>query len=339
MSQMFFLQSHPKVFSVAKIPLHGYYCICDLPQTQHMQYYVQICPFFPCIIIRKGDLTNMMIRFSPLKQKKLLRLVAAALAVLILAGLIRPLSVNAAPADYKGKVIAVSGDSISSFYGVIPPSYDFSYPANDIDPISPAYVDQMWWQQVINNTGAVRGTIASSNNTTVAGNSLDMISKVGCGIKRLVDLQASGQRPDVIFVYLGANDLLQNIPLGSYYPGKPAPAEGIVNNFADAYNMMLIKYRVFYPNAQIICLTCPELVSFQNYDTKTGPSRKVNALGLSINDYNRIIRQVAAGNGCKLIDTYYCGLSVQNAAAFTREGIHPNILGHSLFAYYVLMNL
>ena len=281
----------------------------------------------------------MMIRFSPLKQKKLLRLVAAALAVLILAGLIRPLSVNAAPADYKGKVIAVSGDSISSFYGVIPPSYDFSYPANDIDPISPAYVDQMWWQQVINNTGAVRGTIASSNNTTVAGNSLDMISKVGCGIKRLVDLQASGQRPDVIFVYLGANDLLQNIPLGSYYPGKPAPAEGIVNNFADAYNMMLIKYRVFYPNAQIIFLTCPELVSFQNYDNKTGPTRKVNALGLSINDYNRIIRQVAAGNGCKLIDTYYCGLSVQNAAAFTREGIHPNILGHSLFAYYVLMNL
>ncbi|MBP3217405.1 MAG: SGNH/GDSL hydrolase family protein [Lachnospiraceae bacterium] len=282
----------------------------------------------------------MMIFSARLKLKKHLPLMAAAAALFILAAsLARPLPVSAAPSDYTGKVIAVSGDSISSFYGVIPPSYDFSYPANDIDPISPAYVDQMWWQQVIKNTGAVRGTIAASNNTTVAGNSLDMISKVGCGIRRLVDLQASGQRPDVIFVYLGANDLLQNIPLGSYYPGKPAPAEGIVNNFADAYNMMLIKYRVFYPNAQIICLTCPELVSFQDYGSKTGPTKKVNALGLSINDYNRIIRQVAAGNGCKLIDTYYCGLNVQNAGAFTREGIHPNILGHNLFAYYVLMNL
>ena len=244
---------------------------------------------------------------------------------------------QAAVSDYTGKTIAVSGDSISTLYSAIPAGYDFSYP-EDVPNPQITQPGQTWWGIVMNNVKGKQGVIAANNNTTVAGNSLEAKSKVGCSMKRSFDIGMKGQ-PDVIFIYLGVNDLLQDVPLGSYYPGKPCVAEGEVTTFADGYNMMLTKYKTLYPNAQIICMTCPVVTSYTDYETKAGAAIRKNKLGLTILDYNNVIRQVAAGFGCKVIDAYYCGLTPENSALFTKEGIHPNACGMQLIANYVLMSL
>ena len=266
------------------------------------------------------------------KFHKITAAILSAVVVLSAAASFTSVDAQAAVSDYTGKTIAVTGDSISSFAGVIPSTYDFSYPEGEV-----AYPNQTWWGIVIDSVKAKRGMICGSNMTTVAGNSLETRSKVGCSMKRVFDVGAV--KPDVIFVYLGVNDLLQDIPLGSYYAGKPVVAEGEVNNFADGYNMMIVKLKALYPNAQIICMTCPMVTSYTDYATKAGASVRKNKLGLTINDYNNVIRQVSANYGCKLIDAYYCGLTAENAALFTREGIHPNGVGMQLIANYILMSL
>lgn len=230
---------------------------------------------------------------------------------------------------YYGKRVSITGDSICSFTGWSPWAYGTMYPNSGVMD-----VNEMWWKRVSDALGMTVCVDASWAGSQTAGNSLDMTGKTGCGIKRIVDLTAkNGTKPDVIFVMLGTNDMIGSLPLGTYYAGKPAPAEGIIDNFADAYNMMLTKLSAFYPAAQIVCFTC-----FPDTDITTC-GKHTNALGLNIESYNSMIKTIAAGHGLQCVDTWDCGIDRQNAASTTLEGIHPNSLGFQYAAAYVVQHM
>jgi lysophospholipase L1-like esterase len=230
---------------------------------------------------------------------------------------------------YYGKRVSITGDSICSFTGWSPWAYGTMYPNSGVMD-----VNEMWWKRVSDALGMTVCVDASWAGSQTAGNSLDMTGKTGCGIKRIVDLTAkNGTKPDVIFVMLGTNDMIGSLPLGTYYAGKPAPAEGIIDNFADAYNIMLTKLSAFYPAAQIVCFTC-----FPDTDITTC-GKHTNALGLNIESYNSMIKTIAAGHGLQCVDTWDCGIDRQNAASTTLEGIHPNSLGFQYAAAYVVQHM
>ena len=230
---------------------------------------------------------------------------------------------------YYGKRVSITGDSICSFTGWSPWAYGTMYPNSGVMD-----VDEMWWKRVADALGMTVCVDASWAGSQTAGNSLDMTGKTGCGIKRIVDLTAkNGTKPDVIFVMLGTNDMIGSLPLGTYYAGKPAPAEGVIDNFADAYNMMLTKLSAFYPAAQIVCFTC-----FPDTDIASC-GKHTNALGLNIESYNSMIKTIAAGHGLQCVDTWDCGIDRQNAASTTLEGIHPNSLGFQYAAAYVVQHM
>lgn len=228
-------------------------------------------------------------------------------------------------AKYAGKTVSITGDSISSFYGYIPKDYGFNYPQKGLDN-----VNHTWWMQVINACGMKLLRNASGVNAHASGDSTDTTGIIATSNRRMVDLFGPGAtRPDVIFVMIGTNDFNQSWPLGSFRAGMPL-YEGNQPTFAEGYNLMLAKLRAIFPDSEIICFTCIPLTE------KDLVTKHVNNLGLTIDDYNAMIRTIASAYGCEVVETALCGLSEANAQLFTLDGCHPNVFGATLMAQYTI---
>lgn len=104
----------------------------------------------------------------------------------------------------KGKSISILGDSISTYQGYIPSGYACFYPEtqNDVKDVT-----QTWWMQVLYNTGMRLAVNGSYSASAVCGDSQAEDSSAGCSTRRINELMgADGTVPDVILVYMGAND-------------------------------------------------------------------------------------------------------------------------------------
>lgn len=228
--------------------------------------------------------------------------------------------------SWSGKKASVCGDSISTFTGYIPENYSKFYP--EYGEIKT--VEETWWMQVIRRTGMELCRNASYSGSMVSGQSQDNYDGAfACGNQRMADLaSAEGERPDVILILMGTNDLLSNIPLGSY-DGVSAVQEGYVQNFSEAYGLMLDKMHMWYPDAEIYCCTMVE-VSRWNEAGDVFPFQ--NEYGLTAKDYNNCIKAVAQAKGISVIDVYECGIVSENAWQYTSDGTHPNVDGAALMA-------
>lgn len=227
---------------------------------------------------------------------------------------------------YEGKKVSFCGDSISTFTGYIPENYSKFYPEDgDIKT-----VEDTWWMQVVERTGMTLCSNASFSGSTVSGQSQDNHEgKYSCGNQRIADLTGEeGSLPDVIIILMGANDLLNHIPLGGY-DGVSAVPEGNIETFSEAYALMLDKMKMWYPDAEIYCCTIAE-VSRWNENGEKFPF--MNAHSLTAKDYNAWITAIAQAKGVKLIDVYSCGLTFENAKENTSDGTHPNAAGAKLIA-------
>ena len=124
-------------------------------------------------------------------------------------------SQNQTPRDLSGLKLSILGDSISTFDGYIPTDYNIFYPGSgDIST-----VEKTWWWQVMNATGMELNANASSSNTTITGDSLDTTgSAPGCSTKRMIDLTPGddGPAPDILIVFMGTNDFLRSVELGTF---------------------------------------------------------------------------------------------------------------------------
>lgn len=228
---------------------------------------------------------------------------------------------------WASKKLAICGDSISTFTGYIPDNYSKFYPENgDITD-----VEDTWWMQVVRRTGMELLKNASYSGATVSGQSEDNHDgRFGCGNQRIADLAGEdGRAPDIILVLMGANDLLNDIPLGAY-DGSSAVPEGNIETFSEAYALMLDKMKLWYPDADIYCCTIAEVSRWNDETGEKFPY--TNAHSLTAKDYNAWITAIAQAKGVKLIDVYSCGLTFENAKEHTSDGTHPNAAGAKLIA-------
>lgn len=234
---------------------------------------------------------------------------------------------------WAGKKVSVCGDSISTFTGYIPENYSVFYPEyGEVQS-----VEETWWMQVIGRTGMELCRNASYSGSTVSGQSQDNHEGAyACGNQRVADLASTeGSWPDVIIILMGTNDLIDGIPLGSYDGVSPVE-EGYIQNFSEAYGLMLDKMHRWYPDAEIYCCTIAE-VSRWDEEGETFPFQ--NEHGLTAKNYNDCIKAVAHAKGDAVIDVYGCGITYENAKEYTSDGTHPNAAGAALIAEKVCEGL
>ena len=240
---------------------------------------------------------------------------------LIAAGLLN----NAPDSSLKGKTVSILGDSISTYAGYIPEGYACFYPDanNDVTDVT-----QTWWMQMLYNTGMRLLVNGSYSASAVCGDSRAENSSAGCSNRRVTDLMgADGSVPDVILVYMGANDFFHSIELGTYSEVATHRTDHFVWNFTEGYELMLQKLQAVYPTSRIYCMTLIE--------SNSGDHPRVNENGNTIADYNRRIKEIAAAHGLPVIDVHNCGIEVYELNQYTSDGTHPNKAGAQKMATYV----
>ncbi|BDF44268.1 SGNH/GDSL hydrolase family protein [Eisenbergiella sp.] len=239
---------------------------------------------------------------------------------LIAAGLL------SAPIDspLKGKSLSILGDSISTYQGYIPSGYACFYPesGNDVKEVT-----QTWWMQVLYNTGMRLAVNGSYSASSVCGDSQAEDSSAGCSDRRIKELAgADGMPPDVILVYLGANDFFRCMDLGKF-EGITGRGEKYYTNFTEAYERMIQKLLNTYPTSRIYCMTLIE--------ANSGDHPRINEKGNTIADFNGRIKEIAAAYGLPVIDVHNCGMEVYELNHYTSDGTHPNKEGAAKMANYV----
>lgn len=220
-----------------------------------------------------------------------------------------------------GTTFSVMGDSISTYQGYNPEGYRVFFPeSGDVKDVA-----DTWWQQVADDLELTLLANGSSSASTVAGDSTGTDDpQCACNEFRTDALLGpEGECPDRIVVYLGANDMIQSVPLGDN-DGTGAVEEGLTASFSDAYTLMLDKLQAKYPSAEIYCCT---LHPMGNYGTDTPYVAFVNGIGLTAEDYGRVIAQIAEKRGLSVIDLYDCGIKVENLQEMTSDGVHPTAAG------------
>ncbi len=215
----------------------------------------------------------------------------------------------------QGLGLSVVGDSISTYEGWIPEGFNGFYPENgELTDAS-----QLWWQRLLKDTGMELCANNSSAGSTCAGDSDKEDIQSGCSSFRLsYTVGKQGRLPDIIIVYMGTNDLLESVPIGDN-DGTALVEEGEIDNFSDAYCMMLDKLESEYPIARIYCCT---LTQVGDWGTERPYEPMENSLGMTAKDYSERIRLIADTRGLPVIDLYDCGIEIDNLTEMTSDGVH-----------------
>lgn len=228
--------------------------------------------------------------------------------------------------NYKGKVISVMGDSISTFAGYIPTADGFNlahrtrYPDTSRIP-DVTNVNQTWWMQVVHALDAKLGINESWAGSTIywgdnmSTKNADTGEKAAmASLTRIQNLGANGT-PDVIFLYGGGNDKAKGVKVGSFDPAK-VPAEVDLtctkwDSFADSCVAALMRMRHYYPDAEIVVLM---------------------SIASAENDYIRVMRSICEHFEIPFIFLNECGL----AANMHPDGSHPNDAGMDVITDAIL---
>ncbi len=214
---------------------------------------------------------------------------------------------------YKNKKLSILGDSISSFKGYIPNGNDYYYPLIDV-----LNVNDTWWMKLINALGMELDVNNSYSGSRVSGT----WASAGNG-NRTANL---GNFPDVIIIWIGANDFLADIPIGNYDGKSAVPTS--VTTFSDAYAVMLNKVLTTYPDAEVWVCT---LHQFEYMNDNGFP--ETNNSGLTLKDYNDVILTLADAFGVRVLENHKCGMTYQNCSKwYSGKNPHPNKAGHSMIA-------
>ena len=263
-------------------------------------------------------------------MKKLLSVI---FAIIMLFGLI-PINVFASANmesdenPFKGKVISILGDSISTFAGYIPVADGFNlehlarYPQNDLL----TDVDETWWMQVISELEAKLGINDSWRGATVSGATPVTTGTTGenaamSNLTRIQNLGANGT-PDVILFYGGTNDLAHVPKVGSFNPDIAPTIVDLItkkwDNLAEAYVHTLLRLRHYYPNAIIMAM----LPTYTKSYYSTNKLAQANAVLAQICDYYDV----------PYVDLRDCGITSANLP----DGIHPDANGMDYITQAVL---
>ena len=224
-------------------------------------------------------------------------------------------------ASLEGVTLSRLGDSLSTYEGWLPGECTNFFPGNgELTDVS-----ETWWMQLLDDTGMELCSNNSSAGSTCVGDSLLTGEvKYGCSGDRISLLTGSqGKMPDIVIVFMGTNDLMNGVPIGDN-DGTKLVEEGKIDNFSDAYTLMLDKLSSEYPAAQIYCCGLHQV---GDWGTTQPFVVLTNHLGLTAEDYSKQIQVIADNKGFPYIDLYHCGIEIDNLNQMTSDGVHYTPLG------------
>ena len=227
---------------------------------------------------------------------------------------------------YFGKKVSVIGDSISTFAGYVPSGNSVHYNGSNGGVSS---VNEMWWKRVINALGAellVNESWSGSRVTTTGGT-----ISAAC-MSRCENLGNGETNPDVIIAYIGINDFINEVSLGTYDGTTTLPTN--TDTFREAYSIMLNKILTKYPYAEVWVCTLPYC---ERNAGKGFPETNDN--GVTLFAWNKAIKEIADLFGVRVLDLWRCGLTYQNLNLFAPDSLHPNANGHAMIANYVISHM
>lgn len=226
-----------------------------------------------------------------------------------------------------GMKLSILGDSISTFKGWIPEGNLVFYPENG----AVKDVAQTWWKIVLDELGLTLCANGSSSGSASFGYSQEADPMYGCSDHRISQLAgADGEAPDIIIVYMGTNDVLMSAAIGDN-DGLQAVGEGLVGSLSDGYTMILDKIKRRYPQAQVYCCTLLPVGDWGT--TEAQPFVPfVNGQNVTSEAYSERIRLIAGNRGLPIIDLEKCGITIDNMAEMTADGVHPTAEGMRLIA-------
>ena len=228
--------------------------------------------------------------------------------------------------DYKNKLFAVYGDSISTLQGCSLPHGAAFYEGARAREAGVLTVADTWWGKVIAALGGRLLINHSISGSTVCCLPAYEIPAYGCSSERIAALCQAGQTPDVVMVLLGINDWGHGIaPL----PRAASEAENPFI-FSVAYRHMLTGLRAACPQAELWCLTLP----ISCCTRRAGFTFPYRYGGRHIEEYNEIIRATAQACGARLLDLYRA-----EQPHDTLDGFHPTAQGMQTLADNLLAML
>lgn len=233
-----------------------------------------------------------------------------------------------------GMKLSILGDSISTFEGWIPEGNSVFFPQNG----AVKEVSQTWWKIVLDDLGLTLCTNGSSSGSACFGYSQQEDPMFGCSDHRISQLAgADGEAPDVIIIYMGTNDVLMSASIGDNDGLRPVE-EGLVGSLSDGYTMILDKIKKRYPAAQVYCCTLLQMGDWGT--TESQPFVPfVNGQNVTSEAYSEQIRLIAKNRGLPVIDLEKCGITIDNMAQMTADGVHPTPEGMRLIADTVKKSL
>lgn len=217
---------------------------------------------------------------------------------------------------FKGKIISILGDSISTFAGYIPKADGINlahrprYPQDNLL----TDVNDTWWMKLIITLEAELGVNDSWAGSTVSNfrdhNEKDFGPDAAmASLTRIKNLGANGT-PDLIIFFGGTNDAGKMIEKGSFYPSHVLDLSALKwNSFADAYSQTLLRLRHFYPKSQIIVIS--PSISGGYYDNAR------------LSEFADIALKICLHYNIKCVDLRTSGLTVD----MLPDTLHPNSEG------------
>lgn len=237
--------------------------------------------------------------------------------------------------SFKGKVISILGDSISTFSGYIPVAdghnltHRARYPQNNLL----TNVTLTWWYRLIENLGAKLGINDSWAGSRVSNSSTSNTGDVGpdacmASVTRITNLGANGT-PDVILFYGGTNDAGAGVTIGSFDSTANHNTVDLDSttwtSFADAYKTAIMRLQYYYPDTKIICLLPMWTTSYYTI-------AKMDA-------YGEVVKEICDYFGVAIIDLRKCGINWQNKGYTLGDGIHPTATGMDLMEKHIRRQL
>lgn len=229
---------------------------------------------------------------------------------------------------YFGKQFSILGDSISTLDGYNPKGYRVFYSGDNCVKSGVSKMEDTWWDKVIGFFGGellVNNSWSGSRVTKLKDK--EQLFPSGCSDERTAALHINDVKPDVILVYLGTNDWAFGAKTGNE---TRILDEDDNEFFNEAYDNMLKKLKVNYPESEIWCCTLSETCISNRPDFKF-PHKYA---GTHIEEYNEIIRDVVRRNGCRLIDLYEYKMAYDSI-----DGSHPTSAGMNTIATMVIREM
>ena len=231
-------------------------------------------------------------------------------------------------ANYKGKVISIMGDSISTFAGYIPVADGYNrehlsrYPQDNLL----TDVNETWWMQVVDQLDAKLGINESWRGSTLSGAVPVTTGDTGenAAMSNLIRIQNMGSNgtPDVILLYGGTNDLAHVSKVGTFDPAAAPTQVDLTtkkwDNLADGFVHTLLRMRHYYPDATIVALLPTYTASYYS-DEKLAQG-------------NAVMVQICEHYGIPYVDLRESGVTAEHLP----DGIHPGEEGMDLITAAVL---